>query len=258
MMKTKLAMILGALLFILPKAGATTTQHKKRRAKKRMILSALFALFCLLPAAAQQWRFGIEAGCNWTHYRNDKSFASQVGNMGGGFQVEGTVDYEFKNHWMLMSGLTLMKTQSNMKLYNSMMPYFPDTEIKMGHLNIPLQVGYSIQLSKNLSLIPQAGFYGSINFNIGKCDVMEATTEDIKHWKPMDGYTYIIPSEDTYDVNATISPFRHWNWGAIGGLKAVIANHYTVSLQYYESLKKVQKQCNLRNYGVLLNVGYRF
>ena len=63
----------------------------------------------------------------------------------------------------------------------------------------------------------------------------------------MDGYSYIVPTEADipYEYEATIDAFRRWNYGAVGGMKAVIAGRYTVSLQYYESIKKVQKQCNL-------------
>ena len=73
-----------------------------------------------------------------------------------------------------------------------------------------------------------------------------------------DGYSYTIPSDLPYEVVARIDPFRRWNWGALGGIKMVIAHHYTLSLQYYESIKKVQKQCNLRNFGYQLSIGYQF
>ncbi|MDY6192004.1 MAG: outer membrane beta-barrel protein, partial [Bacteroides uniformis] len=185
----------------------------------------------------------------------------QVGSMGGGFQLGGTVDYEFKHHWMLMSGLTWMQTRSSMELFNASVPYFPDTEIKMNHLNIPIKIGYNIRINKSLSLIPYIGVYGSINFNAGKCDVKNPYyTGETNHWKPMDGYSYIVPTEADipYEYEATIDAFRRWNYGAVGGMKAVIAGRYTVSLQYYESIKKVQKQCNLRNYGYQLSVGYQF
>lgn len=225
--------------------------------KKKLILSVLFIVCALLRVSAQELKFGVEAGANWSHYKNDKAKAEQVGNMGTGFQLSGTVDYEFRKHWMLMSGLTFMQTRSSMMLYNSSMPYFPDTEIKMGHLNIPVKVGYNIRFNKNISLIPYVGLYGSVNFNLGKCDVKEATGSN-QTWKPMDGYSYTIPSDLPYEVVARIDPFRRWNWGALGGIKMVIAHHYTLSLQYYESIKKVQKQCNLRNFGYQLSIGYQF
>lgn len=87
--------------------------------KKYLIITVLLTCFCLLPANAQQVKFGIEAGGNWSHYKNDKSKAEQVGSMGGGFQLGGTVDYEFKHHWMLMSGLTWSRPEAT---WNCSMP----------------------------------------------------------------------------------------------------------------------------------------
>lgn len=178
--------------------------------------------------------------------------------MGGGFQLGGTVDYEFKRHWMLMSGLSFMQTRSNMKLFDKMAAYFPDTEIKMNHLNIPIKVGYNIHFNKSFSLIPYIGAYGSINFNAGKCKVKDGSNDN--HWKPMDGHSYTVATEPDfpYEYVATIGAFHRWNYDAVRGMKAVIADRYTVSLQYYESIKKVQKQCNLRNYSYQLSIGYQF
>lgn len=73
---------------------------------KKIIIFFILTAYLLPQASAQQVKFGVEAGGNWSHYKNDKSKAEQVGSMGGGFQLGGTVDYEFKHHWMLMSGLT--------------------------------------------------------------------------------------------------------------------------------------------------------
>ena len=83
--------------------------------------------------------------------------------------------------------------------------------------------------------------------------IMRGTAIDAL-WKPECGNEQRTDSGDVYTIDA----FRRWSYGAVGGMKAVIAGRYTVSLQYYESIKKVQKQCNLRNYGYQLNVGYQF
>lgn len=234
------------------------TKAKLITNKKHLIIAAILTFLCILPANAQQLKFGIEAGSNWSHYKNNKSKGEQVGSMGVGFQVSGTVDYEFKHHWMLMSGLTFMQTRSSMMLFDTGLPFFSDTEIKLNHLNIPIKVGYNIHINKKLSLIPYVGAYGSINFNAGKCHVKETSLGTTNHWKPMDGHSYIVPTDLPHEYEATIDAFRRWNYGAMGGMKAVIGSRYTVSLQYYESIKKIQKQCNLRNYGYQLNIGYQF
>lgn len=140
----------------------------------------------------------------------------------------------------------------------ALLPRYGNKDEPLEH---PHKIGYNIRINKSLSLIPYIGVYGSINFNAGKCDVKNPYyTGETNHWKPMDGYSYIVPTEADipYEYEATIDAFRRWNYGAVGGMKAVIAGRYTVSLQYYESIKKVQKQCNLRNYGYQLSVGYQF
>lgn len=51
---------------------------------------------------------GIEAGANLSNYITDShSNPSDSKNMKVGFQAGLTVDYEFQNHLMLMSGLFL-------------------------------------------------------------------------------------------------------------------------------------------------------
>ena len=47
-------------------------------------------------------------------------------------------------------------------------------------------------------------------------------------------------------------------YSAMGGLKAVVDGHYTVGVDYFEDISKVQKQHGLRCYGLVMSVGYRF
>lgn len=72
----------------------------------KLILACLITL-CSLPVAAQV-KLGIEAGANLSNYITDShSNPSDSKNMKVGFQAGLTVDYEFQNHLMLMSGLFL-------------------------------------------------------------------------------------------------------------------------------------------------------
>ena len=167
---------------------------------KRFTLFLLLALYLSLQVSAQV-RFGVDAGMNLTHFKSSSNYKAQkVGGMGAGFQIGGTVDYEFKRHWMLMSGASFMQTQSKMEMSYNMLPRFPDAKIKLNHIVIPLKVGYNIQISKKLSLIPSIGVYGSYNFSAGKCPLDINSTSDgkenIKHvsWNPMKGYLTRFPS----------------------------------------------------------------
>ena len=231
---------------------------------KRLTLFLLLALYLSLQVSAQV-RFGVDAGMNLTHFKSSSDHQAQkIGGMGAGFQIGGTVDYEFKRHWMLMSGASFMQTQSNMEMSYSMLPRFPDAKIKLNHIVIPLKVGYNFKISKTLSLIPSVGMYASYNFSAGDCPLDIKSPADGKKihekWNPMKGYTdafYIsdLPYE-LYRIN--LNPLRHWTYGGIAGLKAVIGRHYTLSFQYYEAIKRIQYQCSIRDYGYQLSVGYIF
>lgn len=231
---------------------------------KRFTLFLLLALYLSLQVSAQV-RFGVDAGMNLTHFKSSSNHKAQkVGGMGAGFQIGGTVDYEFKRHWMLMSGASFMQTQSKMEMSYGMLPRFPDAKIKLNHIVIPLKVGYNIQINKKLSLIPSIGVYGSYNFSAGKCplEIHSPTDGKMIHekWNPMEGYSAKFPIGNSpgYYSFVDLDALRHWTYGGIAGLKAIISKHYTVSFQYNEAIKQIQGQCSIRDYGYQLSVGYMF
>ena len=164
-------------------------------------------------------------------------------------------------HWMLMSGLSWLQNRSTMKMMDHMVTYFPKTEIKMNNLILPLKMGYNIRVSDKLSLIPSVGVYASYGFGAGNCslDVIHQegdniTTEPAK-WKPLDGFSYKAGEPNN---SANLQAFRRWDYGGIVGMKAVIADHYTISFDYRVGIKKIQAQNGLRNSTFQFSVGYRF
>lgn len=210
-----------------------------------------------------QIKFGVEAGMNLSHYVSGSGLydAKQVGGMKTGFQMGVTVDYQFDNHWMLMSGLTFLQNRANMKLADHSVFYFPKAEIKMNNLILPVKIGYDIRVTDKFSLLPSIGVYGAYGFSAGNCSldvIYPSDNEQMKtetvNWKPTDGYFYQVSEHDYGNLEA----FRHWDFGAVGGIKAIIANHYTIGFNYTLGIKKVQKQNGLRNSTFQFSVGYRF
>lgn len=232
----------------------------------KKILTILLLTLWLVPYSFAQVKFGVETGMNLSHYKTSSRYQAQKkGGMEAGFQLGGTVDYTFCHHWLLISGASFIQTQSKMELADYMNFYFPNTKIKQNHIVVPLKVGYNFHLGKKFSLVPFIGIYGSYNFSAGKCplDIAYPSESGVRiektKWNPMKGYSYIIPNANLpYDYEAKLSALRHWTYGGTGGIKAIIADHYTISFSYYEAIKKVQKQCSLRNYGYQLSVGYQF
>lgn len=232
--------------------------------KKILLLFSCMTTLLSLSISAQI-KIGIEAGANISHFKHSSSAGTyqteKTGGMKAGFQLGAAVDYEFKSHWMLMSGLSLKQTQSSMSLANSR---FPNTNIRTNSLIIPLKAGYNIHLNDKISLIPFIGIYGSYNFNAGKSSLEISYLENgktiIKHskWNPMKGYSHEIPSSMPYPYTATIQACRNWTYGATGGVKVILYKHYTASFSYFESIKKNLKKGGLRNYGFEFNIGYQF
>lgn len=225
----------------------------------KLILACLITL-CSLPVAAQV-KLGIGAGANLSNYITDShSNPSDSKNMKVGFQAGLTVDYEFQNHLMLMSGLFFVRKGGNLKLgenyygkdgINAYYRY-PDVEVKMNYLQIPVKLGYNFHINDKISLIPNVGLYAAYGFNAGESDLQMVGDGKLIHagWKPLDGYG------NTSDQ--AIRGFNHWDVGATAGIKAVIGKHYTISFDYNIGLNKAQSTYGLRNSTFQLSVGYRF
>ncbi len=180
-----------------------------------------------------------------------------------GFQLGGTVEYTTSKSWVWMSGLSWSQTQSDMNLR---MQRFPDTTIKLNSLSIPVKIGYTFRINDGLNVVPYVGIYGSYNFSAGKSTVgisyWEGNTVVNKQdkWDPMDGFAYNFPGNnpDIPEYAVAIQACRHWTYGAVGGVKAVVRNRYVLNLSYQEEIKKIMSQGGLRRYGVQLSVGYLF
>ena len=229
---------------------------------KAKLLCAVAGLFLCMQPISAQLKLGVEAGVNMSHYlcKNGIYAPDQVGGMKAGFQMGVTADYLLDDHWMLMSGLQFLQNRSAMKLADHSVFYFPNTEIKMNNLVLPLKVGYDIRLSDNFRLIPSIGAYVSYGFSAGSCslDIIHQEGNDMNTesvtWKPMNGFFYQA-GEHNY---GELQSFSHWDYGAVVGIKTVVTDHYTIGFNYTVGIKKVQKQNGLRNSTFQFSVGYRF
>ena len=229
----------------------------------KKLLFLLSVMLCACHTSAQV-KVGIEAGANLSHYLvSGSKYAEYVEDMKVGYQFGVSVDYLMGKHWMLMSGLYLQHTQSKLDLGDGTYKntFFPNTEIKVNNLVVPLKLGYQFKLSEKFCLIPSVGAYASYGFNAGKCNLQAVWQDEQGYdtykknatWKPMDGYSH------TDGVMAKrLDPFRKWSYGGMAGLKAVVNGHYTISIDYSVGIKEVQKQNGLRGSALQLSVGYRF
>ncbi len=230
----------------------------------KLSIILILSLLNILPIASQQVKFGVEAGANLSHYlASQKHTAEQTGGMKAGFQVGATVDYEFKKHWTLSSGLTLLQNRSTMKFSPYMVTHFPKTDTKINNLILPLKIGYNFHITERFCLMPSIGLYAAYGFSVGNSSLEivqpdgEGARTETHQWNPMKGYSYPIEGSPN-NAHALLTPFRHWEYGGTAGLKAIIAEHYTVSFNYMVGIKQVHDLLGLRNSNFQLNIGYRF
>ena len=236
--------------------------------KKVLLLTAL-VLGLIANAHAQQVKFGIEGGMNLSGIRTNDDRQSPRG-LSAGWQIGGTASYEFKNHITLSSGIIFMNTQRNAKFLPWYGGYFPTAEVKSNQLTLPLKAGYTFQIGKSLSITPAVGLYASYHFSggLGNMDYYNHAyhlgQDPVKaRWGAMHSFNYYV---SIYNENGEIEnsfveeidPLRHWTWGAVGGINATIKDHYTISLQYMEDIKRIQRELNFRDYSLMLSVGYKF
>ena len=115
----------------------------------KLILACLITL-CSLPVAAQV-KLGIEAGANLSNYITDShSNPSDSKNMKVGFQAGLTVDYEFQNHLMLMSGLFFVRKGGNLKLGENYygIPLTNETIINVSDYDGNSSIGFNLRFIK--------------------------------------------------------------------------------------------------------------
>lgn len=226
--------------------------------KTRLMIAAILVAMCTLPLSAQV-KLGIEAGVNLSKFAGSGTYRLVKGDtkMKAGYQLGITADYEFKNHLMLMSGLSFIQRSGNL---NQDLNYAGGTGqaylqagTRINYLQLPLKLGYNFHINENFSVIPYVGVYVAYGFGAGSNDICIKGKTDAKpsdypgSWKPLQG-------KNEYGLGA----FRRWDWGGIAGVKAVIAKHYTVSVDYSLGVMKAQPAYGLRNSGLQLSVGYRF
>lgn len=227
--------------------------------KLKLLILAAFIFSAVSPVIAQI-KVGVEAGVNFSHYLGTGDYtAKEMGGMKSGFQIGATVDYEMENHWMLMSGLSFLQNRGTLEIADHMVFYFPKTDIKINNLILPVKVGYNFHINDNLSFIPSVGPYASYAFSAGSCDMViihptdKSSNPETVKWKPMSGYSY----EPTQNGPASIPKHKHWDIGAIAGLKTVIYKNYTVSFSYSVGITQVFVR-DLRNSNFQFSVGYTF
>ncbi|MBR1940023.1 MAG: porin family protein [Bacteroidaceae bacterium] len=224
--------------------------------KKGILLMALM-LVMAVSASAQQLKFGIEGGMNISSFRSYYGYAWEKPNgLTPGFQLGATVDWNISKHWVLGSGLTFMHIQNKMKTKDEAI----HANIRLNRLVAPLKIGYEFAIGNDWKIMPSLGMFAS--YNIGGTSSMDYLYDGngtIKHhhWNSLDGCDGLPTGEGSKYREMGMEPLRHFTYGGIAGVKATFKDHYTISLNYMEEMKRLHKT-GLHTYNYSLSVGYKF
>jgi len=235
---------------------STYCKYKFKFMKK--LIMFLFVL-TVLPSAlmAQEVRFGVHAGVGmWGLYGGDKYLVNNTKMKVGGL-IGGEVSYEFKNHLTLNTGLDLLFRQSKFSILGSYYPLtviHPEVNSKSVALQLPLTVGYNIQVSPHVAIVPSIGMYVSCGVAGLSGDVTTQKADGkitTGTWKMYD--KYVEPT-----TNYNIDAFKRFDYGMTFEAKMLFRSHYTGTIGYTTGFAKQTNTYGLKNNAVTLSMGYRF
>jgi hypothetical protein len=214
----------------------------------------LFTVF-RLDASAQKLTYGAHVGINFSGYHVGNEYQVYDEKAKTGYNLGADLCYHLGSNIMLLSGVDF--SQSGGK-FSTMSPYisttgnqateFKEVNTKVLSFEIPVKIGCDIKVSNNFSIIPNAGLFARYAVASIKGNVITADGE-VQKWKSTDDY-----DKDSHHIDA----FKRFDYGVIGGVNMIFANHYTFSASYKEGLKKIQSQYDMKTWSANLSVGYRW
>lgn len=222
-----------------------------------ILLLSVVILLLVLPFIAvattfgQKISYGVHTGINISGYHGGDANRVYDNSTKVGGEVGGDFNYHFTPHWMLMSGLNFAQSGGRFAV---MSPYamsayaeeFKEVNTRVLSFEIPLKIGYDINLGHNFSIIPNVGMFARYTVATFKSNIILA-----------DGSTQKWNSTKDFDKGSYhIDAFKRFDYGLVGGIDFRFANHYSVSANYKLGLKDQQTQYNLKSNSLNLSVGY--
>lgn len=127
---------------------------------KKLVLIALAS--CSLNCMAQTWNFGVEAG----YVNNTLAVDEYKSTSRNGYKYGAIAEYTLSNNISFESGL--MYIRKGATTYGENMLSSRISSIKfaqMNYLQIPLMIGYKVDLGSGFSIKPEAGGYFAVGIS---------------------------------------------------------------------------------------------
>lgn len=140
--------------------------------KKIQVLSLIVFLSAYsgnVPAQESPWRFGINAGGNFSNMTYDNPRTDD--KFGLGYQFGVIAEYHLPKNFFIQSGLSFANKRTEYKNYHAGFVVGGDGKsgdkmiFNRQYLQIPLNAGYKVSLSKDVKLLVTAGPY--VAYGIG-------------------------------------------------------------------------------------------
>lgn len=175
-------------------------------------------LLCCISVHSQNWNYGIEVG-----YTNNKFHTKSLSSKGqSGFKIGGIIDYNFKSNILIETGIAYERKGGILEGNNIASQKISQIEASnIDYLNIPVSVGYKMNIKNKILFIPQIGWF--LNIGVQGSGLLSG----------MDNYNQ--PYTMGIDIFSTpsISQYRPFNRIDTGPI-------FCLNLQY----KKVRLKCS--------------
>lgn len=222
----------------------------------KKVLFILFLSIIAFNADAQKVNYGFHIGANLNGLYGGDNYRVYNNKMKVGYNFGADVCLSVSKKVKVFSGLSLLQTSGK---FSAMSNYlntegknyteYPEINVKLISLEIPIKFGYEFEVSKNLSLIPNIGVYGRYALASLKDKIATTGYDNTEKWDALKDY-----NRDLHHVDG----FKKYDIGVCVGVKAQISNHYILSLDYNHGIIEQSKQYKLKNRGLSLSIGYNF
>lgn len=209
----------------------------------------------VLNVNAQKLTYGAHIGINFSGYHGGDKYRVYDEKAKTGYEAGADVGYRLGSNFMLLSGLNFAQLGGQ---FSSMSPYmstngnqiteFKEINTKVLSFEIPVKIGYDFKISKNFSIIPNAGMFFRYTIASIKSNVVSADGKTMK-WKSTDDL-----NDDSHHIDA----FKRFDYGIVGGVDLLFANHYSLSASYKQGIKNIQPQFGMKTCTANMSVGYRW
>lgn len=224
---------------------------------KKLFL-ALMSLCSFSPLAsnAQELNFGAHSGINISNFAEGSSRNAYDNSNKLGYEIGGDLRLIWNNGINLSSGISFSQTGGKFAALSDyldetgkMVTEYPEINIKTLSVEIPIQIGYKITLSKNFAINPFVGAYGRWALLSIKDKVYINGEKDAIKWNCLEQF-----SKDSHKIEA----MKRFDYGLSCGIEAFIYKHYVAGFKYKRALNSSLTQYNLKNQSYTLSVGYQF